>query len=100
MEHERRKHIPNRLRLHRKQMRYKQKQVAALLGLHPAQLSQWEHGLKLPSCENLIKLCIIYRTFPSELYTDYYQELKEHITRKEWDLFGEGSAAFDETVPN
>ncbi|MEO7214188.1 helix-turn-helix transcriptional regulator [Mucilaginibacter sp.] len=74
--------------MHRKLMRYKQKQVATLLGLHPAQLSQWENGIKLPSTENLIKLSIIYRTLPNELYFEYYQQLKKEITDKEWDLFG------------
>jgi len=88
MEHERR-HIPNSLLIHRKRMRYKQKQVAALLSLHPAQLSQWENGVKLPSTENLIKLSIIYRTLPTELYFEYYQQLKKEITDKEWEVFGE-----------
>jgi len=86
MEDERR-HIPNRLRMHRKLMRYTQKQVAALLGLHPAQLSQWENGVKLPSTINLIKLSIIYRTLPNDLYFEYYQDLKEEIKDKEWELF-------------
>jgi transcriptional regulator with XRE-family HTH domain len=86
MEDERR-HIPNRLRMHRKLMRYKQKQVAALLELHPAQLSQWENGVKLPSTINLIKLSIIYRTLPNDLYFEYYQELKEHLKDKEWEVF-------------
>ena len=86
MEDERR-HIPNRLRMHRKLMRYKQKQVAALLGLHPAQLSQWENGVKLPSTLNLIKLSIIYRTLPNDLYFEYYQDLKEQLKDKEWELF-------------
>lgn len=86
MEHERR-HIPNRLRMHRKLMRYSQKQVASLLDLHPAQLSQWENGVKLPNTINLIKLSIIYRTLPTELYFEYFQELKEHIKNREWELF-------------
>ena len=68
-------------------MRYKQKQVAALLGIHPAQLSQWESGLKLPSTINLLKLGIIYRTLPNDLYFEYYQELKVCIKNKEWELF-------------
>jgi transcriptional regulator with XRE-family HTH domain len=90
MENERR-HIPNRLRMHRKLMRYSQKQVAHLLGLHPAQLSQWENGLKLPNTLNLIKLSIIYRALPTELYFEYFQEIREHIKNKEWELFGNTS---------
>lgn len=86
MEDERR-HIPNRLRMHRKLMRYKQKQVAALLQIHPAQLSQWENGVKLPSTINLIKLSIIYRTLPNDLYFEYYQELKEHLKNQELEMF-------------
>lgn len=73
--------------MHRKLMRYSQKQVASLLDLHPAQLSQWENGVKLPNTINLIKLSIIYRTLPTELYFEYFQELKEHIKNREWELF-------------
>jgi len=57
------------------------------LDLHPAQLSQWENGVKLPNTINLIKLSIIYRTLPTELYFEYFQELKEHIKNREWELF-------------
>jgi len=82
MEFERR-HIPNRLRLHRKLLRYKQKDVAALLGLHPSQLSSWEYGKALPGIEHLLKLSIIYSTLPAELYFEYYQRLKQEIQNKQ-----------------
>lgn len=83
-----RRHIPNRLMMHRKLMRYTQRQVATLLELHAAQLSQWENGVKLPSSINLIKLSIIYRTLPTELYFEYFQEQKEQLKVKELELFG------------
>jgi transcriptional regulator with XRE-family HTH domain len=72
--------IPNRLKMHRKMHRLKQRHVAKLLGFQTsAQLSQWENGQTMPSGENLIKLGIIYNTFPNELYFEYYQQLKEAI---------------------
>jgi len=79
--------IPNRLRMHRKLARYKQKQVAALLGLNAAQLSKWENGVQMPNSINLIKLSIIYRTLPTELYFEYFQELKDQLKAKGWELF-------------
>lgn len=80
--------IPNRLKMHRKQMRYKQKQVATLLGLYSTTpISEWEQGKKLPSSINLLKLSVVYRTFPNELYAEYMHELRKNITDKEWKIF-------------
>jgi transcriptional regulator with XRE-family HTH domain len=82
-----RRNFPNRLRMHRKLARYKQKQVTALLGLNATQLSKWENGVLMPNGINLIKLSIIYCTLPTELYFEYFQELKEQLKPKEWELF-------------
>jgi len=82
-----RRNFPNRLRMHRKLVRYKQKQVAALLGLNAAQLSKWENGVQMPNSINLIKLSIIYRTLPTELYFEYFQEIRDQLKAKEWELF-------------
>lgn len=73
--------------MHRKLVRYKQKQVAALLGLNAAQLSKWENGVQMPNSINLIKLSIIYRTLPTELYFEYFQEIRDQLKAKEWELF-------------
>jgi transcriptional regulator with XRE-family HTH domain len=78
------RHIPNRLRKHRRLMGYRQRDVIKLLGHKDAnRLSRWEAGLALPSTINLIKLSIIYRTLPSELYFDLLLELREQIKHRE-----------------
>ena len=80
--------IPNRLQLHRKILRYTQAQVAQLLGLkNTVMLSAWERGEAMPSAINLIKLSIVYRTFPNELYSELFLEIKEAMKEKELKLF-------------
>lgn len=81
--------IPNRLRMHRRLMGFKQRHVAALLGLHDTRpLSLWEKGLAMPSSVNLIKLSIIYRTYPNELYLELFAELRKEISGLELREFG------------
>lgn len=80
--------ILNRLRKHRKLMGYKQSDVAELLGLkNTNRLSRWEKGLSLPNTINLIKLSIIYRTFPNELYFDLLLKLRHDLLQKEKTFF-------------
>ena len=76
--------FPNTLRLHRKIMGYTQRQVAMLLGLHDSvPISLWESGAKLPNTENLIKLSLLYRTYPNELYSDVFRHHREILQAKE-----------------
>ena len=76
--------IPNRLHIHRRQLEYKQKHVAHLIGLkNPAELCRWEKGTMLPNADNLLKLCILYRTTPQELYGEYMNSLRQDIFNKE-----------------
>lgn len=90
MEHENRKHFPNRLRMHRKLWRLKQREVAAILGLHSTTpLSQWEKGCKLPSAQHLIDLSNLYRTYPNELYGECFQESLKRIRAAEKKLFNQ-----------
>jgi len=80
--------IPNRLTMFRRLQGYKQKEVAALLGLYDAfPLRQWEQGKSLPSSINLIKLSLLYRTFPNELYPHYFKELKSELDKIEFHFF-------------
>jgi transcriptional regulator with XRE-family HTH domain len=80
--------ITNRLKMFRKLRGYKQKEVAALLGLYNAMpIRQWEQGKQLPNTQNLIKLSILYRTYPNELYTEYCHELRQALNEKEFDSF-------------
>ena len=83
----RHRHIRNRLRMHRRMHRLRQRDVARILGLQStAQLSQWENGLAMPGGVQLIKLGILYGTFPNELYFEYYQELKAEIKARQHEL--------------
>jgi hypothetical protein len=76
--------IPNSLRLHRKTMGYTQRHVATLLALHDAvPVSLWEKGATLPSTVNLIKLSLIYRTYPNELYREVFHCFREELRDKE-----------------
>ncbi len=80
--------FPNTLRLHRKQMGYTQRKVAVLLGLHDTvPISLWEKGKALPSTVNLIKLSLIYRTYPNELYDDLFYSFREELKIKELETF-------------
>lgn len=80
--------ITNRLKMFRKLRGYKQKEVAALLGLYDAlPLRLWEQGKMLPNSQNLIKLSILYRTYPNELYAEYCMELKRALDVKEFNAF-------------
>ena len=82
MRKSRRTRIPNSLKKHRKLVGYKQIEVALLLGLHDtACISRWEKGLSFPNTINLIKLSIIYRTFPNELYFDLMLQLRHELLR-------------------
>ena len=80
--------IPNRLKMHRKMMGYKQKEVARLLGLYnTSPLSEWENGLTMPNAHNLIKLSVLYRTYVNELYTEYCHEVRKTLQTKEFEAF-------------
>jgi transcriptional regulator with XRE-family HTH domain len=80
--------FPNTLTLHRKTLGYSQRQVAALIGLHDTvPISLWERGVKMPNAINLIKLSLIYRTYPNELYGDVFYSLREELKTKEHEQF-------------
>jgi DNA-binding XRE family transcriptional regulator len=75
--------IPNRLKLHRKIMQYKQRDVAHMLGhRNTVMLSSWERGLTTPNLRNLLKLSILYRTYPNELYWELYEKLCEEMKKE------------------
>ena len=73
--------------MHRKLLRYSMTQVAQLLDLQStAPLSQWEKGIVMPSVLNLIKLSLLYRTYPNELYPEYFSDLMKLLREKEQEL--------------
>jgi transcriptional regulator with XRE-family HTH domain len=72
-----RQHIQNSLRRQRKLMGYSQSDVAKFLGMKRTnRISEWERGDAMPNLINLLKLSIVYRTLPTDLYFDLFQELK------------------------
>lgn len=87
MEHEGR-HFPNRLRRYRKLEGFTQKEVAHLLEVQSEVLvSNWERGKFLPSGINLMKLCLLYKALPQDLYTGLILELKEELAVNQEKLF-------------
>lgn len=77
------RHIPNRLRKHRKMMGLNQQDVAILLGhKSTCRISRWEKGISMPSLLNLFKLAILYGTLSEELYYDVYTDCKQTISKK------------------
>lgn len=76
--------ILNSLKKHRKLMGYKQQDVAKILSLHDtSQICRWEKGLSLPNTINLLKLSILYRTFPNELYFNLLIGLRHEVIEME-----------------
>ena len=74
--------------MHRRIMGYTQRHVATLLGLHDTvPISSWEKGASLPNTVNLIKLSLIYRTYPNELYDDLFLSLREELKAREFEQF-------------
>lgn len=69
-------------------MGYSQRTVAKLLGLYDSvPVSSWEKGTLMPSTVNLIKLSVIYRTYPNDLYPELFREHRETIRALELQLF-------------
>lgn len=84
----------NRLLYHRTILKYKLQDVAYLLGhKHQDMIGRWERGACMPKGCELLKLCLIYRTLPHDLYPDLTDELKQEITARERDLFPQLSDA-------
>lgn len=65
-------------------MGYSQRDVALILCLrNTSRISRWEKGTAIPNAINLLKLSVIYRTFPNELYFDLFVKLRHEILKKE-----------------
>lgn len=58
-----------------------------MLGLKDTSpLSRWEKGISLPGLIHLFGLSRIYKTMPSEMYFDLWQDISKEISTKESDL--------------
>lgn len=66
------RHIPNRLKIHRKIAGFRQQDVAYYIGhKSSSRIIKWEKGKATPGLQNLIKLSILYGTLVEELYRDF-----------------------------
>jgi transcriptional regulator with XRE-family HTH domain len=54
-------------------MGYTIREAAAIIGIGPIRLSQWERNIRKPSIDNLIKLAVLYRVLIDELCFDMRQ---------------------------
>lgn len=75
--------IPNTIRKHRKINGYSQKRLAKQLGVSTALISHWERGATIPGFINIIKLCVLFRVTPLELYYNLFDMVSEHYQQQE-----------------
>jgi len=74
----------NSLWVARNRMGFSQIRVARALGLKRSSvLSRYEHGTRVPSLVNALKLEIVYRTPVAYLFDSLYVDLKHKIRNKE-----------------
>jgi transcriptional regulator with XRE-family HTH domain len=65
--------VPNKLREYRIKAGLTQKQLAKIVGVNSAErISHWETGNNVPRIEYLLKLGMVYKTSPKELYPIQY----------------------------
>ena len=69
---------PNSLRRHRKAAGLRQLDVARLMGLDGSteRISKWENGSADPNIDNLLRLLVLYKTTPQELYPEKWQAIE------------------------
>lgn len=60
-------------------MGYTIREAAAMIGIGPIRLSQWERNLRKPSIDNLVKLAVLYRVLVDELCLDMRQAAVQKI---------------------
>jgi len=68
-----------RLIMYRKRAGLSQQGAAALLGVTPTQLMEWEKGKRMPSPKNLIKLEALYQRLISDLYAEVREEALQEL---------------------
>jgi len=64
-----------------------QKDIASLLNINTTKrIILWEQGKALPCLRTIFRLSIIYHVLPTDLYPEYYFELKKQLHPKTEDL--------------
>lgn len=82
-----RKNIPNRLKIHRRLFNFEQKDIAKRFGLKDtAMISRWEKGETMPSGDNLIRLSLLLRRQPYDLYPELVHQYKKELSPEEAEL--------------
>ena len=70
------KQYPNNLRKHRKNAGLRQDEVAKALGLHTTErISKWENGHSIPMGSSLLKLAMLYRISPGQLFGEMHKTI-------------------------
>lgn len=74
----------NQLAHYRRRMRMNQRYVARLMDQRcPSAISEFEHGVSIPTLSSALKLAIIYRTPVEFLFKDAFLLLREEIRKRE-----------------
>lgn len=75
---------PNAIRFYRRRANLKLYQVAHALGLSsPAHLAHWEHGRKVPTLDNLLKLAAVLKVPVEVLYLDRLKHLRRFVSERQ-----------------
>ncbi|MEW6051061.1 MAG: helix-turn-helix transcriptional regulator [Candidatus Zixiibacteriota bacterium] len=75
---------PNAIRYYRRRANLKLYQVAHALGLSsPAHLAHWEHGRKVPTLDNLLKLAAVLKVPVEVLYLERLKHHRRVITERQ-----------------
>ena len=76
--------FPNSLKKYRKIYGYSQQQVAQLIGhKSKTKISNYENGIVVPSLKIMMKLSLIFRTLPQELFPHMFQKMRKEISKAE-----------------
>jgi len=62
----------NTIRRYRLRLGLTQRQVARIIGIRAATLSQWERGLSCPCSPHLLRLAKVLNTLAEALYPQFY----------------------------
>jgi transcriptional regulator with XRE-family HTH domain len=64
--------VPNTIRKYRLGLGLTQREVAEMVGIRPATVSEWERGVTCPSVALLLRLAKILDTLAEALYPQFY----------------------------
>jgi transcriptional regulator with XRE-family HTH domain len=61
--------------------------IAFLTGSSKSMVCEWEQGKYFPQAQQLLRLSVIYRASPSELYEACVKEIQQEVSNRELVLF-------------